>query len=464
MPGMRRWAHGTDVKAEGPQMNSNSIVTGAVGAPAVRGAPWWLAGVAAIGCLGWLLFTWGVNAFWVGVLVGLAGFVVYMDRHVGKQRWLQRVVRWGRWIGRHALVLLAFIGAVLISPLPGQNHTIELQDAVLQQGVFVVELLGLALVVVGPLVGAAVRTLWADDGLSPVARVDRLLNSLAVWWLVSLGVASLAYVVSRRDVVPHPSELVTMGIALILVWVMRQTDRGLQELRAARALRKARSVEAARVDQERRLTPRDRSYVAAHEAGHALVYAALGGLPAPWQLAIHTHADTSGILGFVSGFRSGNQLEDRTFAEWKMLVLLAGQAGELAMQGDTTLASADDHARWMKVAGAYLAHHHRGVFYARPQSQVEAMQNEVKMEALRREQEEILKAFFAANAPVHTGLAKALLARGTLTREQVVPFLQLVRFPDGFPLPFGEFDKFSYWPLRHERPSDEDDGDGEKAA
>lgn len=367
----------------------------------------------------------------------------------------ERAMRALGWCGRHALLLAAAIGVVVVGPLPGQDRSIEIHDAVLLQGLLMVELLGLTVMVVAPLLGAAVRTIWADDGLTLRERWGRSLHSLAVWWMVCFLVALSIHVLDRQDVVPHPSELLTMGAAMALVWMMRHVDRGLLEWRQALAQRQTRLSEEAKVEAERRLTPRDRSYVAAHEAGHALVYAALGGLPSPWQLAIHTHADTRGILGFVSGFRSGNQLEDRTFAEWKMLVLLAGQAGELAMQGDTTLASADDHMRWMKLAAAYLSHHHRGVFYPRPHSQVEAMQNEVKLEALRREHQELLQAFFEANRPVHTRLAKALLARGTLSREQVVPFLQLVRFPEGFPLPFGEFDQFSYRPLRHEPPGDE---------
>lgn len=174
-----------------------------------------------------------------------------------------------------------------------------------------------------------------------------------------------------------------------------------------------------------------------------MVYAALGGLPADVKLAVNDHSDERGVLGFVTGISSKHHLDEKSFAEWYMLVFLAGKLGESVMHGESTLGSSNDHLRWLGVARSYLANHYRGMYYADPQNKFEQEQNEAKLEALQAEQLATLRTLFDVNADVFKQLANTLLEKRTMGRDDLIPFLSRVKLPDGFPLPFGPFETFA---------------------
>ncbi|OCX74005.1 hypothetical protein A6M23_07100 [Acidithiobacillus thiooxidans] len=52
-------------------------------------------------------------------------------------------------------------------------------------------------------------------------------------------------------------------------------------------------------------------------------------------------------------------------------------------------------------------------------------------------QSQTLRQFFQMNADVHQALADTLRTSRTLPREALLPLLEKVRFPEGFPLPYG---------------------------
>lgn len=190
-------------------------------------------------------------------------------------------------------------------------------------------------------------------------------------------------------------------------------------------------------------TERDRQYTAAHEAGHALVYAALGALPPRVQVTVHEQADENGSLGFVSALQSEHRLNDNTFAHWTMLVLLAGKIGESRIMQMHSLGSGNDHRHWVRVAHLYLSNHHRGIYYPQPETALEQEHNASMLGKLQEEQISLLGKLFEMNDQVHKDMMGALLEQGTLFSFELIPFLARVRLPEGFPLPFGPFETFS---------------------
>ena len=181
-------------------------------------------------------------------------------------------------------------------------------------------------------------------------------------------------------------------------------------------------------------TKRDRGYTAAHEAGHALVYGVLEELPANMKVVIHS-ASNNGVLGFVAGVEHEHVLFEKTYAEWLMLVLLAGQHGETVVHGESTLGCNGDYARWVSMAQNYLANQHGGLYYPSPQTNREQEHNRAKLEALRAKQTELVRALFDSNAEIFDTLNSTLLETSSLCRDELVTLLKDVQAPDGFPRP-----------------------------
>ncbi len=182
-------------------------------------------------------------------------------------------------------------------------------------------------------------------------------------------------------------------------------------------------------------TERDHRYTAAHESGHALVYAALDKLPSDLRLVVQSEADNTGVLGFVTGINSDHHLQEKTFTEWYMLVFLAGKLGETVLLGESTLGSTNDHRRWLNLARNYLSNHYRGPFYAEPSTKFEQEQNDQKLETLQLEQLELLQSLFDMNAEIFKELADTLLAKRTMVVDDLQPFVARVTLPEGFPRP-----------------------------
>lgn len=176
------------------------------------------------------------------------------------------------------------------------------------------------------------------------------------------------------------------------------------------------------------------AFTAAHEAGHAMVYAALGELPDDLEIVLNDAPDSSGA-GFVGHTVDVRKLEEKTVAEWEMMVFLAGKLGESALNGESTLGGAIDHQRWIVGAKRYLANHYAGIFYADPQNKFEQAQNDAKLEALQDAQLALLREMFSKNEDVFKELVNSLLVKRKLNKEEISAFLCRVQLPDGFPKP-----------------------------
>lgn len=308
-------------------------------------------------------------------------------------------------------------------------------EPLMQQVLAMVEILGLLNVMGGPLI----------RGGTVSSMISRFIWELTAY-MVALWMIGAAGDNAYRWIAANPNEATVIAISMMICWAILRIG---SSLAAMPIIARDDTVAAAGVGLTlpRKLTARDNRYTAAHEAGHALVYAALGGLPADVRLAVNEHVDENSALGFVTGISSTHYLNEKSFAEWNMLVLLAGKLGENTMYGESTLGSDNDHLRWLGMARNYLANHYCGMYYAEPQNKFEQEQNEAKLEALQVEQLATLRTFFDLNAEVFKQLADTLLEMRTMGWDDLIPFLSRVKLPDGFPLPFGPFAQLSAeWP------------------
>ena len=308
----------------------------------------------------------------------------------------------------------------------------EPAELAVKQILSLVQTFGLFAVFIVPAITSTISTAGAVRGLASRFLSGLAFYSMALWLIGHSGDALYGWVFE------HPNDAAIGAAALVIVWMIVRFSGGSSF--GSESIARSSGAAARAVGAIAKPTARDNRYTAAHEAGHALAYAALGGLPADVKLAVNDHSDERGVLGFVTGISSKHHLDEKSFAEWYMLVFLAGKLGESVMYGESTLGSSNDHLRWLGVARSYLANHYRGMYYAEPQNKFEQEQNEAKLEALQAEQLAMLRTLFDANAEVFKQLADTLLETRTMCRDDLIPFLSRVKLPDGFPLPFGPFE------------------------
>ncbi|EBU2048086.1 hypothetical protein CTO56_18290 [Salmonella enterica] len=187
----------------------------------------------------------------------------------------------------------------------------------------------------------------------------------------------------------------------------------------------------------RKASSQDRRFIAAHEAGHALICAACLPYPDDLTVVVKDSPDTVffGAMGYVRKAQYQHLILDKEYAEWEMLISLAGTAGERASTGRETLGAVSDLSSWRKVATTYLSCLQRGMFYNPPSDRLEIEQNEAQLVRLREEQEVLLAQFFELNHDVHARLTQRLFDDGSLKGVQLHPYFEAVRFPPGFPRP-----------------------------
>ncbi|HAT1642490.1 TPA: hypothetical protein I8Y18_003655 [Raoultella ornithinolytica] len=184
-----------------------------------------------------------------------------------------------------------------------------------------------------------------------------------------------------------------------------------------------------------RVTVQDRIFIAAHEAGHAMVYAAFDEYPPNLLVVAKAKADNSGSLGYVQDGLKPHKLDEKTMSEWYMLLLLAGNAGERSHTGHETLGSSNDNARWLKTADSYLSNLTRGIYHMLPKTKEQIEHNESKLIALKAEQQLMLDVFFDINRSVHNDMVNELRSSTTLKGDALFKFLDRVVLPEEFPRP-----------------------------
>lgn len=180
--------------------------------------------------------------------------------------------------------------------------------------------------------------------------------------------------------------------------------------------------------------PTDRRIAAAHEAGHALMYAAWSPFPAQIQVTVKSTADQSGSLGYVSTGDHPPRLMDKNRETWEMLLSLAGMAGEQDHTGALTSGSVEDTNRWLSHAVPWLVCHlTTDIYYPEPSTPLELASNQRHLVALKAEHNALLAEFFTLNHDLHAKLTYALMPGETLEARHLHPYLAAVQLPDAFP-------------------------------
>lgn len=388
----------------------------------------------AVGMLRALL---GEYSVLIGLLVGIGSYIfadwlfsttaerearIQQIKAFSREHWMT-ATKWGMYI-----LLCSYFLATRSEP----------SEPAVKQVLSLVQTFGLVAVFVVPAITSTISTTIWGFWSSVAGLASRFLSGL-VFYLMALWLVGHSGDDLYKWVLAYPNDAAIGAAALAIVWLIVRFSCGSSF--GSESIARSSGAAAMVAGVIAKPTARDNRYTAAHEAGHALVYAALGGLPADVKLALNEHLDARGTLGFVTGISSKHHLDEKSFAEWYMLVLLAGKLGESVMHGESTLGSGNDHLRWLGVARSYLANHYRGMYYDEPQNKFEQEQNEDKLEALQAEQLAMLRTLFDSNAEVFKQLADTLLETRTMGREDLILFLSRVKLPDDFPLPFGPFDQ-----------------------
>ena len=381
-----------------------------------------------------LLRAWmGEHSILLGLIVGVSAYAFADWRLSSKAEFEER---WrGSWefIKANQNVAITWCSYVLISAICFGTRP-EPQEPAVQQILRLVQLIGLFAVIIVPTVKSTLAATTSRSWPAARALINGFLSSLTIYALALSFVGSAGDEVYRW-VIANPDDATVGAVALVIIWMIiqfsSQPSYGIEPV--AKSLGTA--VPASRTS-ARKSTDRDRRYAAAHEAGHTLVYAALDPLPDDVQMTILDQSDATGTLGFVTRVKGPHQLEESVFAEWDMLVFLAGKIGESRLIGETTLGSSSDFTRWVDVAKTYLSNHYDGIYYPEPKNEFEQKHNVERLSALHKAQTARLNELFDQNAGLLRELNDALLEKRTLPRDELVPFLSRVALPSGFPRPF----------------------------
>jgi cell division protease FtsH len=198
--------------------------------------------------------------------------------------------------------------------------------------------------------------------------------------------------------------------AAILSALQNASDITLADLEAAR--------DKIRFGKERRsmvLKQKEREMVAYHEAGHTVIHLRTSLLPPLYKVSIVPRGLALGVTTLLPD--EDQNLQSKSFLMEELLVLMGGRAAEKTFYDSTTNGAAGDLDMARKIARKMIHEWGMGekLYYEPEKQDAEAEINRLLQTADRRAHEIIL-----AEREKTEKLAKALLARETLTREEVL--------------------------------------------
>ncbi|EDK9384004.1 TPA: hypothetical protein ACJJY6_003620 [Enterobacter hormaechei subsp. xiangfangensis] len=258
---------------------------------------------------------------------------------------------------------------------------------------------------------------------------------VTVWGITTVIIIGFIAGKFLDPAIENPIAALVVIISIFAFWIVyRLSLQGSQQTSSSMVVASGTAVFRKQEPLARKPTEQDRNTIAAHEAGHAMIYAALGNLPDDFHVRIKKETDSTNSLGYVSGLRDEHTLNYKIETEWFMLVLLAGKMGEINANKNESLGAINDMRQWLDLATQYLSNQYKGIFYTSPSNDIELTSNKEEIQKLKREQNIMLEEFFTLNVDVHKELTTELLEKGLLRREQLLPFLLKVKFPENFPL------------------------------
>lgn len=206
-----------------------------------------------------------------------------------------------------------------------------------------------------------------------------------------------------------------MNEAAILCAQQDATTIQLSDLEAAR--------DKVRFGKERKsmvLKKTEREMVAYHEAGHTIIHLQTTVLPPLYKVSIVPRGQALGVTTLLPD--EDQNLQSKKFLLEELLVLMGGRAAEKTFYGSTTNGAAGDLDVARKIARKMI--HEWGMgerLYYEPEKQ----DAEVEINRLLEAADEQAHAIILAQKTNTEKLARALLEKETLTRQEVFQLLNL---------------------------------------
>jgi cell division protease FtsH len=164
----------------------------------------------------------------------------------------------------------------------------------------------------------------------------------------------------------------------------------------------------------------EREMVAYHEAGHTIIHLQTSQLPPLYKVSIVPRGQALGVTTLLPD--EDQNLQSKKFLVEELLVLMGGRAAEKTFYASTTNGAAGDLDMARKIARNMI--HQWGMgerLYYEPEKQ----DAEAEINRLLETADNDAHAIIQAQRENTEKLAKALLERETLTREEVLELLEL---------------------------------------
>lgn len=178
---------------------------------------------------------------------------------------------------------------------------------------------------------------------------------------------------------------------------------------------------------------------AVHESGHALFLALLPTLDSHCVLLIRNPQTMASMAAHQLGVVKMSFTREESFNELglkvRLRMALAGVLAERLMLGHAIMGGSGDQSTWLVLAHEYLSNGFEGPFFPAPS---DADQRFMNMEFLRQfhlDMEKEVAGFLATNRDVLHDLASEAMRVQRMGPDQLKPFLDRVRFPEGWTLP-----------------------------
>ncbi len=260
-----------------------------------------------------------------------------------------------------------------------------------------------------------------------------LLSAVAAGWFLShYGDTAVAW--WQKD----PTQVVTYLAAVVVITALGFFAGFFDDMRFFGGAKQASPVMgslASTAQATVHLSDRDVSVAAAHEAGHALLHAALVPVPTDIKISLGSSNGTHGVLAFVTAGTRENRLPSKEFAHWEMLTYLAGTVAESFAFKQQSMGATGDHRQWINVAIQYLSCFGEEVFVGDASTDAEIKYNRAILRELREAHIHELADFFLVNREVFHELRERLMTQHKLVHEEIKDLFDRVIFPEGFPRP-----------------------------
>jgi cell division protease FtsH len=167
------------------------------------------------------------------------------------------------------------------------------------------------------------------------------------------------------------------------------------------------------------LKDKEREMVAYHEAGHTIIHLRTTTLPPLYKVSI---VPRGGALGVTTLLPDEDQnLQSKAFLLEELLVLMGGRAAEKTFYGSTTNGASGDLDSARKIARKMI---HEWGMGERLYYEPEQKDAEIEINRLLEQADEDAHRIILEEKENTARLARALLERETLTREEVIELLE----------------------------------------